>query len=296
MNDSTQAMVTDAPRRSGRERRQAESIYADARLAEKKKRAAMNDSKSSDRSVRWVNLSNFPFWSIHIYLLISSCRYRKRKAEDEEEEDEDEEGRLEIFSDEEEEEEVVNSDRVKPTISRSREWNSLGTSRIQGSLTEQQNQADNIRSAFVSIDGETLYRNYSYYSHFDGEFRRHTSLNWDAPGALAAAQKSLVAEQDQHSISLEHIFHRDSNISQVPYRKFHCLQLFCNSVCICICFVLTHAPRSISYPRRGYDALLRLFCRRHSKLYFPWVIQGRQFQPAPIALATEQNISRPGTK
>ena len=52
MNDSTQAMVTDAPRRSGRERRQAESVYAEARLAERKKRAAMNDSKSSDRSVR----------------------------------------------------------------------------------------------------------------------------------------------------------------------------------------------------------------------------------------------------
>eukprot|EP00984_Skeletonema_dohrnii_P032149 scaffold25669_cov69-Skeletonema_dohrnii-CCMP3373.AAC.1 len=200
MNDSTQAMVTNAPRRSGRERRQAESVYAEARLAERKKRAAMNDSKSSDRSVR----------------------YRKRKAED----DEDEEGRLEIFSDEEEEEEVVvKSDRIKPTVSSSQEWNSLGTSRLQGSLIERQNQADNIRSAFVSIDGETLYRNWSYYSHFDGEFRRHISLNWGASAALAAAQKSLVAEQDQHSISLEHIFQCNSNSS--------ISQLFCNSICIC---------------------------------------------------------------
>ena len=45
-------MDIDAPRRSGRERRQAESVYADARLVERKKMAAMNDSKRSDRSMR----------------------------------------------------------------------------------------------------------------------------------------------------------------------------------------------------------------------------------------------------
>ena len=44
----------EGPRRSGRERRKAESIYADAKLAlaEKKKREAAKDKKKSERSIR----------------------------------------------------------------------------------------------------------------------------------------------------------------------------------------------------------------------------------------------------
>jgi hypothetical protein len=52
MNETTQAAEGAGPRRSGRERRQAESIYTDARLAERKNRAAKNDKKSSERSIR----------------------------------------------------------------------------------------------------------------------------------------------------------------------------------------------------------------------------------------------------
>ncbi|KAK1742764.1 leucine-rich repeat protein [Skeletonema marinoi] len=198
MNDSTQAMDIDAPRRSGRERRQAESVYADARLVERKKMAAMNDSKRSDRSMR----------------------YRKRKAE---EEDDDEEGsRLDIFSDEEEEEpssdseeeEGINSERVKPPIHNRSTWYHLGRVRLDENPTiEQLIQMNNIENAFVSGDGDKLYCLHSYYWTRSCTF----TLSWHASGALAAAQKSLVAEQDQHSISLEHIFHRDSIISQVPY-------------------------------------------------------------------------------
>jgi len=252
----------------------------------------------------WGELLSFKVYSAslqivshQIWRFISLRRYRKRKAE---EEDDDEEGsRLDIFSDEEEEEpssdseeeEGINSERVKPPIHNRSTWYHLGRVRLDENPTiEQLIQMNNIENAFVSGDGDKLYCLHSYYWTRSCTF----TLSWHASGALAAAQKSLVAEQDQHSISLEHIFHRDSIISQVPYRKFHCLQLFCNS--ICICFVLTHAPRFISYPRRGYDAMLRLFCRRHSKAYFPWVIQDRQFQPAPIALATKQNIPRPRAK
>lgn len=52
MNDTAQDTEEVGPRRSGRERRPAESIYTDARLAERKKRNAMNDKKSSERSIR----------------------------------------------------------------------------------------------------------------------------------------------------------------------------------------------------------------------------------------------------
>ena len=52
MNDTARATEEEGPRRSGRERRPAESIYTDARLAEKKKRDAMNDKETSERSIR----------------------------------------------------------------------------------------------------------------------------------------------------------------------------------------------------------------------------------------------------
>ena len=54
MNDTTKATAKEeeGPRRSLRERRPAESIYADAKLAEKKKREAAKDKKKSERSIR----------------------------------------------------------------------------------------------------------------------------------------------------------------------------------------------------------------------------------------------------
>ena len=61
MNDTTKATAKEeeGPRRSGRERRPASSFYADAKLAEKKKREAMNDKKKSERSIRYVASHHF---------------------------------------------------------------------------------------------------------------------------------------------------------------------------------------------------------------------------------------------
>jgi hypothetical protein len=159
-----------------------------------------------DQLLSFIVHSNFYY--------IPTCRYRKRKAADEssEEENDEEEDQFVNFSDDKddeeeqfssdsEEEEEINGDRAKLTVHEGREWQKLAYN------------ARDFESIFQSGDGSKLF--------FTNCYTGRRRVQWRVFPALAAAQKSLVAEQDERSITLEYNFHRNSVLSQVPYRKMH---------------------------------------------------------------------------
>eukprot|EP00985_Skeletonema_marinoi_P006169 scaffold2682_cov90-Skeletonema_marinoi.AAC.2 len=207
MNDATQQSEEEAPRRSGRERKQVISVYADAKRAavassgRKKKQATNNHSRSG-----------------------RNTRSRKRKQEDEsnDEDDVDIDKKDDYISydDEHLQSDAESSDdeddyidgkednRVVPSIRGTWEWK-------RGEL-----------SSYQSVDGSMIFDTYGWR----GE--DVTTLSWDANVVITTGQKALVSNQRKRSITLERVFGRSSKLSQVPYHPdmLPCYEYFAQGI------------------------------------------------------------------
>ena len=96
--------------------------------------------------------------------------------------------------------------RVKPTVHQRYHWDKK---------TGEHATLD----SFESVDGEKIF----WASRWNSNGRR--CLTYWAGGALITASRSLVnaKQDDEHCITLERTFSRETKLSQVPYREFFVL-------------------------------------------------------------------------
>eukprot|EP00984_Skeletonema_dohrnii_P004626 scaffold1634_cov118-Skeletonema_dohrnii-CCMP3373.AAC.24 len=210
MNDATQqSEVEEAPRRSGRERKQVISVYTEAKraaIAAEREKAVNNHHSKSGRSTR----------------------SRKRKQEEESDDDDfdgdEEEANFASSDDEDRQSDAASSDdeddfiddegdnRVIPSIRRKREWY----------LREGEQ-----RNSYQSVDGGKIFHTYQIWNG-----RQITNLAWNARGALSTGQRALVSRQRKRSITLERVFGRSSKLSQVPYHPhmLPCYEYFAQGI------------------------------------------------------------------
>jgi hypothetical protein len=158
--------------------------------------------------------------AVHLIIIYTPTRrYRKRKGKGDESEEENEQESTTFSDDEvmqfssesdneqessdsEDEEEVNGRAMTFPTIIKRWEWTSSSVRAVE---------------SFSSVDGDNI-----FYTNYWNGYRR--SLSYDAGQSLENAQRSLVARQDdKHSLTLEYY---PKYLSQVPYRKFHCVLTF----------------------------------------------------------------------
>ena len=244
MNSAMQQSEEEAPRRSGRERKQVISVYTEAKIAAavtsktKKKQAA--NSSSSERSTRLVTLFEFGGPSYchgrcqcvpHNKFVIFLHRSRKRKQEEEEEHYDD----VDIAKNEEEEYDLSDDDEdLQSDIDSSDDGDEFmsdeGDNRVKPAVRNSNfwlNVTD--QSSFQTVDGVDKLFHAPYYNG------RRTVLHWNTRGVLSMAQCALESKQRKRTIKLERVFGRSLKLTQVPYRELsaflhpsislHCVEL-----------------------------------------------------------------------
>ena len=150
--------------------------------------------------------------AVHVIIIYTPTRrYRKRKGKEDESEEEIEQESttfsddevMQFSSDSDNEQESSDSEgATSPNIVGSWEWTRSSVRAVE---------------SFSSVDGDNI-----FYTNYWNGYRR--SLSYDAGQSLENAQRSLVDRQhDKQSLTLEHY---PKYLSQVPYRKFHCVLTF----------------------------------------------------------------------
>eukprot|EP00984_Skeletonema_dohrnii_P039031 scaffold42957_cov105-Skeletonema_dohrnii-CCMP3373.AAC.3 len=204
MNEETQS--TEAPRRSGRERKQVVSVYAEAKIeakkaAGRKKKVATAKNDSGQRSTR-------------------SRRAARADESDEEicdekEDDASSDDESATSSDDEDDQalsdcEVADSSRpAKPTVHRRYYWTS-------GDRRAGEN------NSFESVDGTKMFYNRGHGNYL----KRQTGT------VLSKGQKSLIAKQEDEHIIVEPKFSKSSGLTQVPYHveMLPCYEYFADGI------------------------------------------------------------------
>ncbi|KAK1732513.1 leucine-rich repeat protein [Skeletonema marinoi] len=202
MKDATQQSEEEAPRRSGRERKQVISVYTDAKRAavasgRKKKQATNNPSRSG-----------------------RSTRSRKRKQEDESNDEDD------VDIDEKDDDYVSYDDEDLQSDVESSDDDGEGDNRVVPSIRDKWGWKSGELSSYQTVDGSMIFDTYGWR----GE--DVTTLSWDAKGALTRGQQALVSEQRKRSITLERVFGRSSKLSQIPYHPdmLPCYEYFAQGI------------------------------------------------------------------